>query len=116
MVKRNKSLAAESKSAQSMRKAKAKAKPLVAYFARGTNFDGRQVPPPKPKRLRARKKKQPPITKSTWEESTDLTERTVQSGAVSNFKPQPWSMSQTPTLPSIVFSEGTLTQDISLGH
>ena len=89
MVKRNKTLAAESKSAQSKRKTKAKAKPLVAYFARGTNCDGRQVPPPKPKRLRARKKKQPPITKSTWEESTDLTESTVQSGAVSNFKPQP---------------------------
>ena len=95
MVKRHKTLAAESKSAQSMRKAKAKAKPLVAYFARGTNFDGRQVPPPKPKRLRARKKKQPPTTKSTWEDSTrreetfDLRESTVQSGAVSNFKPQP---------------------------
>ena len=93
MVKRHKTLAAESKSAQSMRKAKAK--PLVAYFARGTNCDGRQVPLPKPKRLRARKKKQPSTTKSTWEDSTrreetfNLRESTVQSGAVSNFKPQP---------------------------
>ena len=51
MVKRNKLLAAESKSAQKTRKAKNKARPLVAYFARGTNCDGRQVPPPKPNGL-----------------------------------------------------------------
>ena len=66
-------------------------KPLVAYFARGTNCDGRQVPTPKLKRLRARN----PTIESTYEDSTrgeetyDLTESTLHSGPVSNFKPQP---------------------------